>query len=58
MTHSKESRKQQLLKEFFLNASLIALLKQVASETANLQRLERSPSVEEDHGESETTVAA
>ena len=43
MTHKKESRKRQLLKEYFLNASLIALFKQVADETARLRMLEGSP---------------
>jgi len=57
MTHTQESKRKQLLKEFFLNASLIALLKQAAAETAELQRHERSPSVEGDEVGHSTAAA-
>jgi hypothetical protein len=38
---SKEAVRKQLLREYFLNASLIALLKQAGEETGKMRAMER-----------------
>lgn len=40
-TKNKEAVRKQLLREYFLNASLIALLKQAGAETGKMRAMER-----------------
>ena len=39
MNAEKDSKKKELLKEFFLNATLIALIKELGRETAQLEQV-------------------
>ena len=39
MKAEKDSKKKELLKEFFLNATLIALIKELGRETAQLEQM-------------------
>ena len=39
MNAEKDSKRKELLKEFFLNATLIALIKELGRETAQLEHI-------------------
>ena len=39
MNAEKDSKRKELLKEFFLNATLIALIKELGRETAHLEQV-------------------
>jgi hypothetical protein len=58
MTHTIENKKQQLLREFFLNASLIALVKEAARGAVVLQQLEQSPLAGAKKDETKKSTAA
>ena len=47
-TRSASSERSQLLKEFFLNATLLAVMKETVDEAIELDRIERAVAREEE----------